>query len=53
MPAEEKFEGVVDLIRMKAIYWDDDNMGTTYEARAIPENMQASICVRKVTPSST
>ena len=40
--AEEKFEGVVDLIRMKAIYWDDDNMGTTYEARDIPENMQAS-----------
>jgi len=40
--AEEKFEGVVDLIRMKAIYWDEDNMGTTYEAREIPEHMQAA-----------
>ena len=34
--AEEKFEGIVDLIRMKAIYWDETNMGTTYEARDIP-----------------
>ena len=40
--AEEKFEGVVDLIRMKAIYWDDDNMGTTYEARDVPEDMQSA-----------
>jgi elongation factor G len=35
--AEEHFEGVIDLVRMKAIYWDPDNMGTTYEARDIPE----------------
>ncbi|MDH3645541.1 MAG: elongation factor G [Gammaproteobacteria bacterium] len=34
--AEEKFEGVVDLIRMKAIYWDDSTQGTSYEARDIP-----------------
>ena len=39
--AEENFEGVVDLIRMKAIYWDEDNMGTTFELRDIPENLQA------------
>ncbi|MGI9262963.1 MAG: elongation factor G [Woeseiaceae bacterium] len=39
--AEEHFEGLVDLIRMKAIYWDDANMGTSYEARDIPENMLA------------
>jgi elongation factor G len=37
--AEENFEGVVDLIRMKAIYWDEDNMGTSYELRDIPENL--------------
>jgi len=35
--AEENFAGVVDLIGMRAIYWDDSNMGTTYEARDIPE----------------
>ncbi|MDX1508184.1 MAG: elongation factor G [Woeseiaceae bacterium] len=40
--AEEKFVGVVDLIRMKAIYWDDASMGTTYEARDVPEDMQAA-----------
>ncbi len=39
--AEENFEGVIDLIRMKAIYWDEANMGTTYEARDIPEELQA------------
>jgi len=38
--AEEKFAGVVDLIRMQAISWNEDDMGVTYEARAIPEDMQ-------------
>jgi len=37
--AEEKFVGVIDLISMRAIYWDDSNMGTTYEARDIPEDL--------------
>ncbi len=31
--AEENFEGVVDLIRMKAIYWNEADMGITYEER--------------------
>ena len=39
--AEEHFEGVIDLVRMNAIYWDEANMGTTYEARDIPEDMLA------------
>ncbi len=39
--AEENFAGLVDLIRMKAIYWDEDNMGTSYEERDVPEDMQA------------
>ncbi|MBT8080536.1 MAG: elongation factor G [Gammaproteobacteria bacterium] len=39
--AEEKFEGVVDLVRMKAIYWDETNMGTSFELRDIPDEMQA------------
>ena len=34
--AEEKFEGVVDLVKMKAIYWDDATQGMKYEARDIP-----------------
>lgn len=37
--AEENFEGVVDLVRMKAIYWDDKNLGMTYEARDISPSM--------------
>ncbi|MBT8106733.1 MAG: elongation factor G [Gammaproteobacteria bacterium] len=39
--AEEKFAGVIDLIRMKAIYWEEGNMGTTYEARDIPDDLRA------------
>ncbi|NNL50110.1 MAG: elongation factor G [Woeseiaceae bacterium] len=37
--AEEHFAGVIDLIRMKAIYWDESNMGTTYDARDIPQEL--------------
>jgi len=39
--AEENFEGVVDLIRMKAIYWNEADKGMSYEARDIPESMLA------------
>ena len=38
---EDKFVGVVDLVRMKAIIWDQDNMGTTYVEEAVPDNMLA------------
>jgi len=34
--AEEKFEGVIDLVRMKAIYWDDSTQGMKYDMRDIP-----------------
>ena len=37
--AEENFEGVVDLVCMKAIYWNEDDRGLTYEAREIPESL--------------
>jgi elongation factor G len=37
--AEEKFQGVVDLVRMKAIYWNEADRGTTYEERDIPADM--------------
>ncbi len=39
--AEDKFEGVVDLIRMQAIYWNPEDRGVTYESRDIPEALQA------------
>ena len=37
--SEESFEGVVDLIKMKAIYWDDATMGMTFVEKEIPEKM--------------
>jgi elongation factor G len=39
--AEEKFEGIVDLVRMRAIYWGDANMGTSFELRDIADDMLA------------
>tara|TARA_R110001583_G_scaffold195366_1_gene372321 strand:+ start:13136 stop:15235 length:2100 start_codon:yes stop_codon:yes gene_type:complete len=39
--AEDSFEGVVDLIRMKAIYWNETDLGVTYEARDISPDMLA------------
>jgi elongation factor G len=37
--AEESFEGVVDLITMKAIYWDNSDKGVTHQEGEIPEDM--------------
>ena len=37
--AEDKFEGVIDLIKMKAIYWDEASQGMRFEERDIPANM--------------
>jgi elongation factor G len=37
--AEEHFQGVVDLIRQKAIYWNENDMGTTYDERDIPADL--------------
>lgn len=37
--AEDKFEGVVDLIKMKAIYWDDESRGMKFEEREIPSGL--------------
>jgi elongation factor G len=39
--AEDAFEGVVDLIRMKAIYWDMDTQGMKFEYREIPDELRA------------
>ena len=39
--AEDSFEGVVDLIKMKAIYWDEASQGTKFEYRDVPENLKA------------
>jgi elongation factor G len=39
--AEEKFEGVIDLIKMKAIYWDDASQGMKFDYRDIPADLKA------------
>lgn len=38
--AEDKFEGVIDLVKMKAIYWDEESRGTKYEEREIPSDLK-------------
>jgi elongation factor G len=37
--AEERFSGVVDLIKMKAIHWDEQSMGMSFEERDVPADM--------------
>jgi len=38
--AEENFAGVVDLIRMQAIYWNESDMGASYDARDVPDDLR-------------
>jgi elongation factor G len=40
--AEDNFEGVIDLIKMKAIRWDNDTQGTTFHLEDIPADLQAT-----------
>ena len=37
--AEDSFQGIVDLIKMKAIYWEEQNMGVQFEEKDIPADM--------------
>ena len=37
--SEEEFEGVIDLVKMKAVYWDDASKGVKFEEKEIPANM--------------
>ena len=37
--AEDKFAGVVDLVKMKAIYWDDSSQGMKYDMRDVPADL--------------
>jgi elongation factor G len=39
--AEENFQGVVDLIKMKAIYWNESDLGATFEEKDVPQDMRA------------
>ncbi len=45
--AEDKFAGVVDLVTMKAIYWDDATRCTAVELRDVPEDMQEEAVARE------
>ena len=38
--AEENFKGVIDLIRMKAIYWNEDDQGFNFDLADIPAELQ-------------
>ncbi|WDZ96323.1 elongation factor G [Herbaspirillum sp. WKF16] len=38
--AEENFEGVIDLVKMRAIYWDDASQGMKFDYRDIPEGLK-------------
>jgi elongation factor G len=39
--AEDQFKGVVDLVKMEAIYWDEDSLGMKFECGEIPDGLRA------------
>ena len=39
--SEEEFKGVVDLINMRAIYWNESDQGLTFDSKDIPEELVA------------
>ena len=39
--SEEEFKGVVDLINMRAIYWNESDQGLTFDSEEIPEELTA------------
>jgi len=41
--SEEEFKGVVDLIKRKAIIWNEDDMGMTFEYRDVPEALEEQV----------
>ena len=41
--AEDEFKGLIDLVKMKAIYWNGDDMGTTFSEEEIPEDLKLSL----------
>ena len=43
--AEEHFKGVIDLVKMKAIYWNEDDLGLTFEEADVPEDQIAQAMV--------
>jgi elongation factor G len=43
--AEDSFSGVVDLVKMKAIYWNEASLGVTFEEKEIPVDMR-DLCER-------
>ncbi len=38
--AEDKFKGVIDLVRQKAIFWDEETQGMRFELREIPDDLK-------------
>lgn len=52
--AEGKFKGVIDLVSMKAIYWDDASQGVRYDIRDIPSDLidQANVWRHKMLESA-
>jgi elongation factor G len=40
--AEDKFIGVIDLVRMKAIVWEDESLGAKFRDEAIPEELASA-----------
>jgi len=45
--AEDQFQGVIDLLKMKAIAWDEETLGVNYTEQEIPETLRASATAQR------
>ncbi|TYT73623.1 elongation factor G [Desulfobotulus mexicanus] len=41
--SEDRFSGIIDLLKMKAIIWDEEGLGATFDEVEIPEDMQEEV----------
>ena len=46
---EEGFRGIIDLVRMQAVVWDEDTLGAKYHEEPLPESMRESVAAARET----
>jgi elongation factor G len=46
---EEGFRGIIDLVRMQAIVWDEDTLGAKYHEEPLPESLRESVAAARET----
>jgi elongation factor G len=46
---EDEFRGIIDLVRMQAVVWDEDTLGAKYHEEPLPENLRDAVAAARET----